>query len=100
MPRLLIVLDSNDPDARAAAGVYHFSHGPGVEYPAGVPLPPLEWLSVLFVGPPPADVLAAALVEACAVCVLATYEPAILPKGLLWASGPTLREAARQGTGR
>ncbi|MCZ8080310.1 MAG: hypothetical protein O9289_17435 [Rhodobacteraceae bacterium] len=100
MPHLLIVLDPEDPDARAAAGVYHFAHGPGVEHPAGMPLPPLEWFSVLFVGPPPADVLAFALAEARAVCVLATYEPDILPRGLLWASGPTLREAARQGTGR
>lgn len=101
MPKLLIVFDANDPDARLAADIYHYAHGPAVEHPVGQPLPDLEWHSVLFIGAPPASVLAFALAEACAVAALATYEPTVLPRGrreILWASGPTLEEAALRST--
>lgn len=102
MPKLLIVLDHTDPDARLAADVYHYAHGPGVEHPVGQPLPDLEWYSVLFIGAPPASVLAFALAEACAVAVLATHEPDVLPigkRGASWTTGPTLEKAARWSTG-
>lgn len=86
-------------DATRAGGVLHCALGPGRSHDANRPLPPLDGLSVAFVGAPPAHVLLSALAEARAVAVVATHEADLVPKRVLWASGPTLEEAARCATG-
>lgn len=56
--------------------------------------------SVAFIGAPPnPDMLWRALFDARAVGVFALHRPDISPKGLIWASGATLVEAAERGTG-
>ena len=98
---LLVVLNPDDQDARLAAGVLLSALGPGRKHRADLPLPPLRHVSVLFVGPPQAHVLAAAHREARAVAVVAKHMANLFcPRGVLWASGPTLLEAAKRATGR
>lgn len=96
---LLVVYDCDDMDARIAAGVLLSRLGPGRGCRAGLPLPDLRHVSVLFVGEPSALVLALAMQEARAVAVVAKHTADILPRGVLWTSGPTLTEAARRATG-
>jgi len=96
---LLVVYDPTNPDAGLAAGVLLSALGPGRRHRSDLPLPPLHRVSVLFVGAPPADVLAVAHNQARAVAVVATHAAQVLPAGVLWASGPTLEQAARQATG-
>lgn len=99
MPHLLIVMNPEDQDARLAAGVLLSALGPGRKHRADLPLPPLRHVSVLFVGAPSAAVLASTHAQARAVAVVATHAAQVVPPGVLWASGPTLLEAARRATG-
>lgn len=98
---LLVVYDPDNQDACLAAGVLLSKLGPGRQHRATLPLPlpRLHRVSVLFVGAPSAPVLAAAHAEARAVAVVATHAAQVTPPGVLWASGPTLEEAARRATG-
>lgn len=97
---LLVVYDPTNKDARVAAGVLLSNLGPGRRHRSSLPLPELRRVSVLFVGAPEAHVLAAAHREARAVAVVAKHmAPLFTPKGVLWASGYTLEEAARNATG-
>ena len=97
---LLVVYDPDNQDARIAAGVLIHALGPGRRCSSALPLPDLFRVSVLFVGEPSALVLALALQEARAVAVVSTHAPDLAPKGVLWASGPTLEAAARAATGQ
>lgn len=97
---LLVVYDPDNLDARVAAGVLLSKLGPGRRHRSSLPLPRLHRVSVLFVGAPEAHVLAQAHREARAVAVVARHmAPLFTPKGVLWASGYTLEEAARNATG-
>lgn len=98
---LLVVYDPTNQDARAAAGLLLSKLGPGRRHQSDLPLPDLRRLSVLFVGAPEAHVLAQAHREARAVAVVALHmAPLFTPPGVLWASGYTLEQAARNATGQ
>lgn len=97
---LLVVYDPNNQDACTAADIVLYALGPGERHQAGTPLPHLDGRSIFFVGPPPAHVLVAAHQEAAAVAVVAKHMAGLFtPADVIWVSGWSLEQAARDATG-